>query len=460
MPVGRPTLNCASLSDANRDLQAFEALWGAFARTGIVEAPSAEYASEHFHDLDEEEQGRLRRLIRDTPGFGANFAAETSAAMARVGIVPSAANLPLGSKLVMLARMSGAWACRNGVEVTSAPDNALPTPATAPAVVNGDGGPAKAREAHIPRELRDLTPTEVAERMIAETPKMFEHRNGGKRASEQTGEQTLRQIRWAASLLKRSTPAGQPLWKLSTADLKDLDSWFDRLPISFGKSPGDRRDDVTLVLAHERALARVEEGEIEADEIGLTIPTCNEHYRKIAQVHAFLVQAVPGIPALDFGKFIQPDRKDERAARLRYTVPQGRAIFSLPPWTGCAGEHDRLTAGDIVIHDSLFYVLLLVWYTGARREEICKLRLVDLDVVNDIYFLRIASTETGRVKNMTAVRCIPLADELIRLGFIHYVDALKAAGETLLFPEIDPADGTKRKRGDVFYKLWWIISSR
>lgn len=444
------------LSDSDRDLQAFEALWGAFARTGIVDAPSAEYAAEHFHDLDEEEQGRLRRLIRETPGFRTNFAAETSAAMARVGVSPTAANLPLGSKLVMLARMTGAWACRNGVEVTSALESRMPASVTAPATLPRESSLATIPDAEITPEWRYLTPTQVAEKMIAETPKMFEHRNGGKRASEQTGEQTLRQIRWAASLLERSTPAGQPLWKLSMADLKELDSWFDRLPISFGKSPTDRRDDMTLAMAHERALVRLEEGEISAEEIGLVIPTCNKHYRKIAQVHAFLVNALPQIATLDFGKFIQPDRKDERAARLRYTVAQGRAIFSLPPWTGCAGEHDRLTAGRAVIQDSLFYVLLLVWYTGARREEICKLRLVDIDVVDGIHFLRIASTETGRVKNMTSERCIPLAKEIMRLGFVHYVDALKVAGETLLFPELEPADGTKRKRGDVFYKLWWI----
>jgi hypothetical protein len=33
---------------------------------------------------------------------------------------------------------------------------------------------------------------------------------------------------------------------------------------------------------------------------------------------------------------------------------------------------------------------------------------------------------------------------------------MRAAGETLLFPELMPADGTKRKLGDVFYKRWWI----
>lgn len=269
--------------------------------------------------------------------------------------------------------------------------------------------------------------------MIAKTLKMFENRNGGKRASEQTGERTLRQIRWAASLLDCSTPASQPLWKLSTADLKELDSWFDRLPISFGKSPSDRRDNMTLAAAHERALAQLEEGEIEAEEIGMMIPTCNKHYRKVAQVHAFLVQAVPSIPALDFGKFIQPDWKDERAARVRYTIPQGRAICSLPPWTGCAGEHDRFTAGDIMIHDSLFYVLLLVWYTGARREEICKLRLSNIDHVDGISFLRIAITETGRVKNTTAIRCIPLANELLRSALFTTSSHCSQRGEPCFF---------------------------
>jgi len=39
---------------------------------------------------------------------------------------------------------------------------------------------------------------------------------------------------------------------------------------------------------------------------------------------------------------------------------------------------------------------------------------------------------------------------------LKYVAALRAAGETLLFPEMYPSAGTKRKIGDVFYKIWWI----
>ncbi len=72
-----------------------------------------------------------------------------------------------------------------------------------------------------------------------------------------------------------------------------------------------------------RAEERLEKGEIAADEIGLTPLTSNKHYRKLAQAHAFLRAHVPGLPALNFSEFTQPDRKDERTARLRYPLEQG-----------------------------------------------------------------------------------------------------------------------------------------
>lgn len=450
----------SALSDHDRDLQAYETLWRTFAQTGIVEQPTRAFAEEHFVELDEEEAGQLRQLIIAMPGLKACFEKETETALARVKIAPSPANRALAGKLVMLARMMGAWSCRTGIEIGAMPGAVAEPPG---AVSKASPPDPQAMAANVPivdpgpnAEWLKMTPTEVAKRFIVDTPKMFEHRQGGKRASAQTGEQTLRQIRWAAELLERSLPPGKPLSMVGHDDLKTLDKWFDKLPITFGKSPADRAVSMTLERAHERAVERVEAGDLTGADIGLTIPTCNKHYRKIAQIHVFLRSKLTALPELSISGFTQPDRKDERAARTRYTVAQGQAIFALPPWTGCAGEHDRLSPGGVIIHDSLFYVLLLVWYTGARREEICKLRIVDVDHVAGIWFLRIDMTETGRVKNTSAIRCIPIADELVRLGFIHYAEALKAAGETLVFPEIEPADGTKRKRGDVFYKLWWI----
>ncbi len=459
------TLNHFSSSD--RDLKAFETLWTAFAKTGVIKAPTWAYAEEHFTELDEEEQSRLRLLVRNTPNLGSTIEVESIAALQAIGLTANPVNLPIAQRVVMEARAAAARSCQDtpdlrtllsvetgaaGAHPSQASDVVLP-------VLDGstlDFSTSMLTRAAVPEPWNSMTPLQVAERLIQDTPKMFGHRSGGKRAREQMGEQTLRQIRWAATLLEKSLPLGTPYWRVTFEDLRNFDTWLDQLPVTCGKSPWDRLPTTTLNDIVDRAIAKLEEDEIAADDIGLTTPTSNKHYRKLDQIHTFLCKKISGLPAIDFSEFILPDCKDERTARLRYSYEQGVAIFSLPPWTGCRSVEDRLSAGDVVVHDSLYFVLLLVWYTGARREEICKLRLVDVDCLNDIWLLRIETTETGRVKNIPSRRCIPIADELIRLGFIDYVRALTDAGETLVFPDIAPADGSKRKRGDVFYKIWWI----
>lgn len=316
--------------------------------------------------------------------------------------------------------------------------------------------PAVANEQAIPDSWRSCTPIQAAERLIADTPRMFEHRQGGKRAREQVGEQTLRQIRWAATLLEKSLPAGTPLWKVTKQDITRLDAYFDQLPIAFGKSPADRDPSTTLADAVSRAADAIEEGELSPEDVGLKTGTTNKHFNKLGQIHKFMCDQVEGARPIDFSKFTMPIDEDEREARLRYTVEQGRALFGLAPWVGCSGPDNRLTPGREIIHDGLFFVLLLVWYTGARREELCKLMLADVEQRHGVAYLLIRPTETGRLKNKSARRVIVLCEEIKRLGFLRYVEAMRAEGEGLLFPELMPASGTKRKLGDVFYKNWWI----
>lgn len=311
----------------------------------------------------------------------------------------------------------------------------------------------------IPARWRTTTPTQAAEMYIAETPRLLEHRRSGKRNAEQVGEQTLRQIRWAATLLQKSLPAGTPLWKVTKADIVELDRMFDQLSIHFGKSPRDQGPAVTLRVAADRAADMLEEGKLKSEDLGFSNGTANKHFNKLGQIHAFMLadddMQATSVRAIDFSKFTVAENTDEREARQRYTVEQGEAIFRLAPWTGCAGLSDRLSPGRNIFHDALFFVLLLVWYTGARREELCKLMLDDIEQRDGFHYLLIRPTETGRVKNIASRRVIVICDELIRLGFVRYVEAMRAAGETLLFPEIAPARANG-KFGDVFYKLWWL----
>lgn len=264
------------------------------------------------------------------------------------------------------------------------------------------------RETPIPLAWQNVGAREAAERFIAATPKMFEHRKAGKRKEEQVGEQTLRQIRWAATLLERSM-GGRPLWTLTFEDLKTLDQWFDRLPISCGKAPWHREAETTLDEICRDAEEKIEAGECEADMLGLLSATTNKHFRKLAQIHEFMRGNV-SVDALKFSQFMVPDRKDERNARAAYTLEQGRELFSLPPWTGCQSVEERLERGNQIYHDSLFFVLLLVWYTGMRREEVCKLLVTDVSCLDEIWYLNIGFTSAGRVKNHSAIRLMAISD--------------------------------------------------
>ncbi|WP_158274625.1 tyrosine-type recombinase/integrase [Sphingosinicella humi] len=351
------------------------------------------------------------------------------------------------------AHIDAEEALQRQLAVRSYPTGAVPGPSV-PARIANDQDETAGSEASVPSEWLHVTATEAAERLIAATPKMFEHRKTGKRKEEQVGEQTLRQIRWAAALLERSMD-GRPLWSLTFGDLKVLDQWFDRLPVTCGKAPWHRSPETTLKEICRDAEEKIELGDYEADAIGLLSGTTNKHFRKLAQIHSFLRDHVPSVAEVDFGKFMVPDRKDERNARAAYTLEQGRELFNLPPWTGCRSVEERLEPGNQIYHDSLFFVLLLVWYTGMRREEVCKLLVTDVDCVDGIWFISIDFTSAGRVKNRSAVRLIAISDELVRLGFVEYFEAIRTAGHDALFPEL-VSERAGAKKGDTFYKLWWI----
>lgn len=78
--------------------------------------------------------------------------------------------------------------------------------------------------------------------------------------------------------------------------------------------------------------------------------------------------------------------------------------------------------------------------TGARVNEIAQLLLSDVLADDGVYYLNLESdNESGKkLKNANARRKIPLHSKLISLGFIDYVNALKDAGYTRLFPELKP----------------------
>jgi integrase len=69
------------------------------------------------------------------------------------------------------------------------------------------------------------------------------------------------------------------------------------------------------------------------------------------------------------------------------------------------------------------------------------------------------NAETGerRLKTRNAARILPLHPELIRLGFLEYVESIAARPDAPLFPDLEP-QGPDRKRGPRLTR--WFVHYR
>jgi integrase len=80
---------------------------------------------------------------------------------------------------------------------------------------------------------------------------------------------------------------------------------------------------------------------------------------------------------------------------------------------------------------------LLILYTGARVSEIGQLAVSDIVEVEGLTTIRITDEKPGQsLKTASSNRLVPLHPDLVQLGFLAYVSALRERGEEWLFPTL------------------------
>ncbi len=127
------------------------------------------------------------------------------------------------------------------------------------------------------------------------------------------------------------------------------------------------------------------------------------------------------------------------AARKRkdYTWDELVCIFHSPAFSTMGWQFPRRDFGHAV-----FWLPLLMYYTGARREELAQLAVSDVLVgEGGVACLSILATlgedDRGRtVKTLGSRRQVPLHPDLIRLGLVDYANGLPPEGQ--LFPNLRP----------------------
>lgn len=181
-------------------------------------------------------------------------------------------------------------------------------------------------------------------------------------------------------------------------------------------------------------------------ERNLAVVTLNERLSKIRAIYKIAVgrHLLPVNPAANTLGYKESSVTRRRKRRMPFDLADLQAIFGSAVFT----EHKRSKGQS---GEASYWIPLLMFYTGARPEELAGLALSD--VVHDPklgWYLRIVDRpcdedldlfeddvpESHRrtLKNAMSIRRVPLAQELIDLGLLRYIEWLRARKEAVLFP--------------------------
>ena len=83
-----------------------------------------------------------------------------------------------------------------------------------------------------------------------------------------------------------------------------------------------------------------------------------------------------------------------------------------------------------------FWMPRLALYTGARANELCGLLVRDAKTIDGVPCVVVEDSEVRTLKTASSTRRIPVHPELIRLGFLDFVERQRGAGQARLFPEL------------------------
>lgn len=165
-----------------------------------------------------------------------------------------------------------------------------------------------------------------------------------------------------------------------------------------------------------------------------------------AQTSGYYPRGADHNPATGFSNQSEAERLASRARGWEsFDRQQLRTIFDAANFVRLPLAHSR-------------WIVLLALYTGARSNELAYLELPDIKKMEGLDLWVLDFNIRGKfksVKNRYSDRRTPIHPDLIGLGLLERVDALKAQGEIRLFPEsnLKVQNGPASATGTAFSRL-------
>lgn len=241
----------------------------------------------------------------------------------------------------------------------------------------------------------------------------------------------------------------RPVNEFGRGDVTGFMDTLRRLPNTYGKAPRDKDRSLAEIIA-------------EADAIGgerLKDKTVKRHLSALSQFFQFAVDA-GHLTVTARNEMVEGHRfragEAAREQRDEWSSADLAKLFASPVWTG-SHDYFRTQPGTAIIRDARFWLPILALHHGARLEEFADLYRRDVGREGGTWFLRITETEDRRLKTANAERVLPLHPELVKLGFLDYIQAKAPNPDDPLFPDLEP-QGKDRKRGPRFTR--WFVEYR
>ncbi|OCH51257.1 site-specific integrase [Vibrio sp. ZF57] len=157
----------------------------------------------------------------------------------------------------------------------------------------------------------------------------------------------------------------------------------------------------------------------------ISLSTARGHFQKMS---TFLSWAKARGYVSDNVFYKMPTKRvSKEKKRFPFTEQHLLDIFSMPDY-----------ANHQYLHPYYYWVPLLLRYTGARLNEICQLWVDDVVIADGFHCIIIRETYEDQSTKTGVTRLVPLHDELLKKGFIEFVNS-KKNGQ--VFSELTPTNG-------------------
>ena len=236
---------------------------------------------------------------------------------------------------------------------------------------------------------------------------------------------------------------------------EDISYYIDclhRLPKIYNKSAKDR------LVSLEQLMARSDD--LPPEQVGLGSSTIN---RKLSALSAMLKRArkdgIRPFEPLDLELYREKVSTQARAQRPAFTSQDITRIFQHPTFHGRQSAARPHSPGNELVKDALYWAPFIAALSGARREEICGMKLAEVHLDTDIPYFEIRPNENRGLKTPQSQRLVPIHSALLDQGFSEYCQEVSRSGETDLFPDLKPTSEYV-SFGDNLYYRWHELLKR